>query len=52
MSNQGNTNRAHAVTALLAATKELIQVGELRWSAVEADYRLLVINYVLRRQLV
>ncbi len=48
---QGDTSRARAVDVLLAAAKRLLNVGELQWRQVQDDYRLLVVNYVIRRQL-
>lgn len=48
---QGDTERARAVGALLTAARRLIEVRDLRWEKVQEDSRLLVVNYVLRRQL-
>jgi hypothetical protein len=50
VSTQADTERARAVGALLTAARRLIEVGDLRWEEVQEDYRLLVVNYVIRRQ--
>jgi hypothetical protein len=44
------SERATAVETFIDAVDHLTIVGNLEWSAVESDYRLLAINHVLRRQ--
>jgi hypothetical protein len=50
-STQAEIARAKAVGALLPALRELLHVTNLKWDDVQKDYRLLVINHVIRRQL-
>ncbi|SRR6266568_2142489 len=50
-SAQAKTARAKAVGALLPALHELLHVTDLKWDDTQKDYRLLVINHVIRRQL-
>jgi hypothetical protein len=43
--------RIAAVEAFVHVAARLLNVGELKWSDVEADYRLLAINAAFRRQI-
>src|SRR6266487_2947294 len=43
--------RVEVVEDFLDVASRLVTVGDLKWAAVEVDYRLLAINAALRRQL-
>jgi hypothetical protein len=45
------SERIEAVEGFAEMATRLLTVGELKWAAVDADYRLLAINSALRRQL-
>ncbi|MFK0244598.1 DUF5677 domain-containing protein [Amycolatopsis azurea] len=44
-------DRIEAVEGFIEIAERLVAVGDLKWTDVEADYRLLAINVALRRQL-
>lgn len=48
--DQKRVARAEAVKALLPVLKELIKITDQKWDDVNKDFRLLVVNHVMRRQ--
>src|SRR5260370_41801487 len=48
---QAETDRAKAVKNILPALRDLFQVTDIKWADVAKDFRLLVINHVIRRQI-
>lgn len=48
--DQERATRTEAVKALLPVLKELIKITDPKWDDINKDFRLLVVNHVMRRQ--
>ncbi len=48
---QAETDRAKAVRNILPSLRDLFQVTDIKWADFAKDFRLLVINHVIRRQI-